>query len=96
MSDDTEEPEDGSQWDGRNTSQENGGERKRGRPKNPLTQLRASMRRELDELTIHDAPSIYRVLKEGALKGDMAAIRTLLERIWPARRGAEIESICRG
>jgi hypothetical protein len=51
---------------------------------------RLELQDRLDQMSLEDAEDVYQKLKAMALEGngDLAAIRLILDRVWPSRRGA--------
>lgn len=60
---------------------------KGGRPVSPLTKLRHAIGAKLDVKALKEAPAYLAKLDALAKAGDMAAIKFLLEWVWPSRRG---------
>ncbi|WP_378947765.1 DUF5681 domain-containing protein [Mesorhizobium sp. ANAO-SY3R2] len=79
-----------------NTSAETGnsGQFKPGQSGNPNGRpkgSRSKMALLLEELAEGEAEEIARVMIQNAKKGDAIAARAILDRVWPARKGARVQ-----
>ncbi|ODT22147.1 MAG: hypothetical protein ABS35_15440 [Kaistia sp. SCN 65-12] len=77
-----------------NSEKTGGGQFKPGQSGNPSGRpkgIRSKVTVLLDALADGEAEEIARVMIDNAKKGDAMAARAILDRVWPARKGARVQ-----